>query len=73
MIPIRNLGAEYFHYDADSQTLIGAETGVVIGLGVRVSVKLVEAAPVTGGLIVDLLEIDGKAMPKGNAKGLAIA
>ena len=69
MIPIRNLGAEYFHYDADSQTLIGAETGVVIGLGVRVSVKLVEAAPVTGGLIVDLLEIDGKTMPKGNAKG----
>ncbi|SMX40111.1 ribonuclease R [Octadecabacter ascidiaceicola] len=67
MIPIRNLGAEYFHYDADSQTLMGADTGVVIGLGVRVTVKLVEAAPVTGGLIVDLLEIDGKAMPKGRS------
>ncbi len=67
MIPIRNLGAEYFHYDADSQTLMGSDTGVVIGLGVRVTVKLVEAAPVTGGLIVDLLEIDGKAMPKGKS------
>ena len=67
MIPIRNLGAEYFHYDADSQTLMGADTGVVIGLGVRVTVKLVEAAPVTGGLIVDLLEINGKAMPKGRS------
>ncbi|MEN8840124.1 MAG: VacB/RNase II family 3'-5' exoribonuclease, partial [Octadecabacter sp.] len=67
MIPIRNLGAEYFHYDSDSQTLMGADTGVVIGLGVRVTVKLVEAAPVTGGLIVDLLEIDGKAMPKGKS------
>ena len=67
MIPIRNLGAEYFHYDADSQTLMGADTGVVIGLGVRVTVKLVEAAPVTGGLIVDLLEIDGKAMPQGRS------
>jgi len=69
MIPIRNLGAEYFHYDADSQTLMGADTGVVIGLGVRVTVKLVEAAPVTGGLIVDLVEIDGKTMPKGPARG----
>ena len=67
MIPIRNLGAEYFHYDADSQTLMGADTGVVIGLGVRVTVKLVDAAPVTGGLIVDLLEINGKAMPKGKS------
>lgn len=69
MIPIRNLGAEYFHYDADSQTLMGSDTGVVIGLGVRVTVKLVEAAPVTGGLIVDLIDIDGKAMPKGSSKG----
>jgi len=25
MIPIRNLGSEYFHYDADSQTLMGAK------------------------------------------------
>jgi ribonuclease R len=69
MIPIRNLGAEYFHYDADSQTLMGADTGVVIGIGVRVTVKLVEAAPVTGGLIVDLVEIDGKTTPKGPAHG----
>jgi len=69
MIPIRNLGAEYFHYDADSQTLMGSDTGVVIGLGVRVVVKLVEAAPVTGGLIVDLIEIEGKAMPTGPGRG----
>jgi len=72
MIPIRNLGSEYFRYDADSQTLIGADTGVLIGLGARVTVKLVEAAPVTGGLIVDLLEIEGKAMPQGrSSKGRA--
>ncbi|MGJ8625058.1 MAG: ribonuclease R family protein, partial [Yoonia sp.] len=72
MIPIRNLGAEYFHYDADNQTLMGSDTGVVIGLGVRVTVKLIEAAPVTGGLLVDLLEIDGKAMPQGrSSKGRA--
>ncbi len=69
MIPMRHLGAEYFHYDRDSQTLMGADTGQIIGLGLRVVVKLVEAAPVTGGLIVDLIEIEGKTMAKGPQKG----
>ena len=65
MIPMRNLGAEYYHYDADSQTLMGADTGQVIALGQRARVKLVEAAPVTGGLIVDMLELDGQGMARG--------
>lgn len=69
MIPIRNLGAEYFHYDQDSQTLMGSDSGIVIGLGQRVVVKLAEALPVTGGLIVDLVEIDGKTLPRGPSKG----
>jgi ribonuclease R len=66
MVPIRNLGAEYFHYDPDNQTLVGSNTGVTLGLGVRVTVKLAEALPTTGGLIVDLLTIDGKTMPSGD-------
>ncbi len=69
MIPIRNLGREYFHYDADTQTLMGAETGQIIGLGQRARVRLIEAAPVTGGLIVELLELDGRTQPKGPATG----
>jgi ribonuclease R len=69
MIPIRNLGGEYFRYDADNQTLTGADTGQVIRLGQRVTVKLVEAAPVTGGLIVDMVEIEGKAMPTSKSGG----
>lgn len=69
MIPIRTLGREYFHYDADSQTLMGADTGLVIGLGQRVTVKLAEAAPVTGGLIVELIAIDDRIMPRGPSKG----
>jgi ribonuclease R len=64
MIPIRNLGSEYFHHDADSQTLMGSDTGIIVKLGQRVTVKLIEAAPVTGGLIVEMVEIDGKAMPR---------
>lgn len=69
MIPIRTLGREYFHYDAESQTLMGSDTGLVIGLGQRVTVKLAEAAPVTGGLIVELIAIDDRVMPRGPARG----
>ncbi|SFL11358.1 RNAse R [Loktanella salsilacus] len=69
MIPIRNLGREYFHYDADTQTLTGSETGHAIGLGQRARVRLVEAAPITGGLIVELLELDGRTQPKGSPAG----
>ena len=69
MIPIRNLGAEYFHYDAETQTLMGADTGIVIGLGQKVTVRLAEAVPVTGGLLVDLVTLDGVTMPQGPSRG----
>ncbi|RYG92709.1 ribonuclease R [Loktanella sp. IMCC34160] len=64
LIPIRALGREFFHYDAETQTLTGSDTGLVIGLGQRATVKLAEAAPVTGGLIVELVKLDDYAMPK---------
>jgi ribonuclease R len=69
MIPIRTLGREYFHYDAESQTLMGADTGLIIGLGLRVTVKLAEAAPVTGGLIAELVAIDDRMIPRGPSRG----
>lgn len=65
LIPMRNLGREYFHYDRDSGTLMGADSGIVIGLGQRVLVRLTEAAPVTGGLALELLELEDKALPSG--------
>ncbi len=63
LIPMRNLGQEYFHFDRDAGTLLGADTGTVISLGQRVRVKLVEAAPVSGGIALELLELAGNAMP----------
>ncbi|MEL6957528.1 MAG: ribonuclease R [Pseudomonadota bacterium] len=68
LIPMRNLGGEYFHYDRDSQTLMGADSGRIISVGQRATVKLTEAAPVTGGLIVELVELEGKALPRGPSK-----
>jgi len=69
MVPIRTLGREFFHFDPESQTLMGSDTGLLITLGQRVTVKLTEAAPVTGGLIVELLTIDDRAMPRGPSRG----
>ncbi|MDQ2066519.1 ribonuclease R [Xinfangfangia sp. CPCC 101601] len=63
LVPIREVGREFFHFDADAQTLTGADTGLIIGIGARVTVRLREAVPVTGGLILELLEIDAKALP----------
>ncbi len=44
LIPIRSLGAEFFHFD-------------------RVTVRLAEAVPVTGGLMLELLSVEGAQMP----------
>lgn len=69
LLPMRALGQEYFHYDAESQTLMGADTGIIIGVGDRVLVKLAEAVPVTGGLTLELLEHEGQARPQSRRKG----
>ncbi|MFN4102100.1 MAG: RNB domain-containing ribonuclease, partial [Pararhodobacter sp.] len=64
LVPIRSLGDEYFHHDPESQSLRGEKTGVVLGLGQRVSVKLAEAEPMTGGLVLELLEVEGAPMAR---------
>jgi ribonuclease R len=68
LVPIRTLGREYFRHDADAQSLTGSDSGLVITLGLRVLVRLAEAVPVTGGLMLELLEIDGAAMPKSQSR-----
>lgn len=64
LVPVRSIGREFFVFDAQAQTLMGADTGVTIGLGQRVTVRLAEAVPVTGGLMLELLEVDGDALPQ---------
>lgn len=68
MIPVRSLGTEYFRYDRDAQTLTGTDTGTEIALGQRVTVRLAEAAPVTGGLIVELIGIEGATMRRSSRR-----
>ncbi|WP_299651189.1 ribonuclease R [uncultured Tateyamaria sp.] len=65
LVPMRSIGAEYFHFDREANTLMGSNTGIVIGLGQRATVRLAEAVPVTGGIALDLLALDGQSLPQG--------
>ena len=65
LLPMRSLGREYFHHDAEAQTLTGSDTGMTISLGQHVIVRLAEAVPVTGGIALELLEIEGQKIPQG--------
>ncbi|MDT8342887.1 MAG: ribonuclease R [Thermohalobaculum sp.] len=69
LIPISTLGDEYFRHDPETQTLTGERTGIVLGLGQRVRVRLREADPITGGLILELLAVEGEplARPRGGS------
>ncbi|WP_043919341.1 ribonuclease R [Jannaschia aquimarina] len=69
LIPVRSLGAEYFRYDRDEQTLTGSESGLVIGMGQPVTVRLAEVVPVTGGLTLELLSVDGAAVKRAKGGG----
>jgi ribonuclease R len=62
LVPISRLGTEFFHHDPDARTLTGDRSGRRIGLGQSVRVRLEEAVPVTGGLLFELLEIEGDAL-----------
>lgn len=68
LVPIRSIGREFYHYDETSQTLTGSDSGQVIGLGQRVLVRLTEATPVTGGLTLELLSIEGGAIKTASAR-----
>jgi len=72
LVPISAIGREYFHYDGDKQTLTGEKTGQIIAAGMRARVRLAEAVPITGGLMFELLELQGKAIvagTRGRGKG----
>lgn len=74
LVPTRSLPRDRYWHDEVGQRLIGEESGLCFTLAERVEVRLVEATPVTGGLILEIT--DGGSMvkdrkarrPKGSAK-----
>jgi ribonuclease R len=56
LIPIRTIGSEYFRHDERRHALVGERTGTAYHLGDMVTVRLLEATPLTGGLRFELVE-----------------
>ena len=74
LVPIRSLGSDYFNHDEKRQALIGQRSRVTYGMGDVLNVKLMEAAPITGGLrfsLTDATEAGVRAAPpdRGQARG----
>jgi ribonuclease R len=63
LIPIRSLGSDFYQHDERSQALVGQRTRQRFGMGDLLTVKLVEAAPITGGLRFELADASGSAAP----------
>ncbi|GAA0539209.1 ribonuclease R [Rhizomicrobium palustre] len=56
LLPVRALGTEFFQHDERRHALIGDRSGTAYSLGDILTVRLAEAAPLTGGLRFDLAE-----------------
>jgi ribonuclease R len=69
LVPISRLGQERFEHDDREHALIGLETGNRYRLGMTVTVRIEEAQPVTGGLLLDILTPPEKGpRPKGRRR-----
>jgi ribonuclease R len=60
---VSSLGAEYFIHDDRTHALVGERTGARWRLGARVRIRLLEATPVTGGLLFEMLSEADPADP----------
>jgi ribonuclease R len=63
LAPISTLGGEYFIHDDHTHALVGERTGARWRLGREVEVRLREATPVTGGLLLEMLSDPDAADP----------
>ncbi|MFA5964210.1 MAG: VacB/RNase II family 3'-5' exoribonuclease [Sphingomonas sp.] len=66
LLPVRDLGTEYFRFDEGARTLTGESSGTEFALGQRLDLRLAEANPVTGALRFELVDAPasrGRPMP----------
>lgn len=62
-VPASSLGQDYYRYIEERQAMIGERTGEKFALGDRVTVRLLEAAPVAGALRFELLSEGARVNP----------
>lgn len=63
MVPVRDLGDEYFVHDDRAHALVGQRSGKRWTLGRMVDVRLLEATPITGGLLFEMISEPAPADP----------
>ncbi len=63
LVPVSSLGSQYFVHDDRAHALVGERTGERWRLGATVEVKLLEATPITGGLLFEMLSEPEPADP----------
>ncbi len=56
LVPIGSLPGDYYHHEEAQHRLVGRRSGRIYRLGDPVTVRLAEANPVTGGLIMKIIE-----------------
>lgn len=71
LVPISRLGSERFDHDEKAHALVGQRSGGRYRLGMPVTVRIDEAAPITGGLLLDILTPaeGGKPTRRGHRPG----
>ncbi|RZT54991.1 RNAse R [Sphingomonas sp. BK036] len=63
LMPVRDLGGEYFRFDEGARTLTGEHSGDVFAQGQTLELRLAEANPVSGALRFEMPEGKGAAPP----------
>jgi len=63
LVPVSSLGEEYFVHDDRAHALVGQRTGARWRLGAQVEVRLREAMPLTGGLVLEMISEPDRADP----------
>ena len=56
LMPVRDIGGEYFRFDEASRTLTGDQTGTVYASGQKLPLRLAEANPISGALRFEMVE-----------------
>ncbi len=67
LMPVRDIGREYFRYDEAAKALIGEHSGDTFSSGMRLQLRLAEANPVSGALRFEM--VDGKGSSSGARPG----
>ena len=60
-VPIGSISDEYLIYDASSHSITGENSGLAFQLGQVVEVKLIEAAPIAGALLFEMISEGSKS------------